>query len=183
VARMFKLQDHDRQIDPEEIHNVLRNHRRRRTLQCLKERLEPIGLRELSEQIAEWETSTSPPPRDARQSVYNSLHQTHLPKLDETGIVDYDKSRKVVELGEHARVVDMYTDVFTGFGITWTTYYRTLGVIGLLTVVLTAADFSVFSGVEPLVFATVFLAVFGLSTVYQMWMRRWFYLRMMVSET
>jgi hypothetical protein len=180
---MFKLQSPDRQIDPEEIHNVLRNHRRRRTLQCLKERLEPMALRELSEQIAEWEASESPAPRDVRQSVYNSLHQTHLPKLDETGIVDYDKSRKMVQLGEHARMVDMYTDVFTGFGITWTTYYRSLGVIGLFMVVLAATDISIFSGLEPLVFATIFLVLFATSTAYQMWLRRWFYLRMLFSNS
>jgi hypothetical protein len=68
-------------IDPREIHDVLRNDRRRLTLQYLKQRLEPVEVRELSERVAELEIGESPPPRDIRKSVYNALNQTHLPKL------------------------------------------------------------------------------------------------------
>lgn len=164
-------------LNPEEIHDVLRNERRRRALKYLKRHLEPVALRDLSERLAELEARESPAPRNVRQSVYNSLHQTHLPKLDEVGIIEYDRSRKTVSLSDRARDVDLYMDVVTRFGITWTTYYRSLGVLSLFVVILTETDFAAFAGVDSLVFATVFLLVFALSAAYQLWTRRWVYLR------
>jgi hypothetical protein len=174
---MFRTQAQTDRISPGEVHDILRNARRRRTLQYLKQRLEPVSLRDLSERIAEWETDETPAPRGVRQSVYNSLHQTHLPKLDGIGVIEYHKDRKVVELRERARQVDLYMDIVTRFGVTWGVYYRTLGVVGLLGVVFCETSVPLFAQVESLVVATVFLAVFGVSAVYQLWSRRWFYLR------
>ena len=179
---MLSGQTTDEHIDPGIVHDVLRNDRRRRVIQYLKQRLEPVSLRDLSERIAELETDESPPPRNIRQSVYNSLHQTHLPKLDEIDIIDYDKDRKTVTLCERARDVDLYMEVITRFGITWSTYYRTIGVVGLVAVVLADTDVAAFAGVDSLLVATVFLFVLASSTAYQLWSRRWFYLRSFVSE-
>lgn len=178
---MHPTQTTEGRIEPEVIHDVLRNDRRRRVIQYLKRRLEPVSLRDLSERVAELETDKSPAPRDIRQSVYNSLHQTHLPKLDDIGIVDYDRDRKTVALLERARDVDVYMEVITRFGITWSTYYRALGVLGLVFVVLADTEIAVFVGVESLLIATVFLFVFTASMIYQLWTRRWFYLRALVA--
>jgi hypothetical protein len=164
-------------IDPEEIHDVLRNDRRRLTLQYLKQCLEPVEVRELSEHVAELEVGESPPPRNIRQSVYNALNQTHLPKLDDAGLVEFDTDRKVVSLCEAAREVDVYMNVDTPLGISWDVYYRSLGVIALITILAADTNFTFFAGVESLVFATVFLFVFAISTLYQMWSMRWLYLR------
>jgi len=163
---MLAIRTRDDRIDSEKIHEILRNDRRRRVLQYLKQRLEPVSVRDLSEQVAEWEAATSPAPRDLRQSVYNSLHQTHLPKLDEIGIVEYDKDRKTVVLREGARDVDLYMDVVT-----------TLGVIALFAIVLTETGVPVFADIEYLVIAIVSLVVYALSAAYQLWSRRWFYMR------
>jgi len=178
---MFAARRQDGRIDPGEIHDILRNDRRRNVLKYLKQRLEPVSLRALSEQIAEWEASESPAPRNLRQSVYNSLHQTHLPKLDAAGIVDYDMDRKRVTLNNRAREVDIYLDVVTRFGVTWSTYYRTLGVVSLSTVMLAAIDLPFFGQLEPLFCATLFLFAYALSTGYQVWSRRWFYLRALMD--
>lgn len=171
---MFAQQENDR-LDPEEIHEVLRNDRRRLTLKYLKQRLEPVPLRDLSERVAELESSTTPAPRDLRQSVYNSLHQTHLPKLDGYGIVDYERDQKVVSLEARAKDIDVYMGISTPVGVTWATYYRSMGVLALLAVVLSSADAPLFSNAQPLLFGTVFLVLFAASTVYQLWTRRWFY--------
>lgn len=179
---MLDIQTSESRIDPEVIHDVLRNNRRRLTLQYLKQRLEPVSLRNLSERIAELEASETPAPRKLRQSVYNSLHQTHLPKLDEIGIVEYDKNRKMISLTERARDVDIYMDVGMGWGITWATYYRTLGVFGLVSIVLSEVSTPLLNAVEPLLIATLFLFVFAGSTAYQLWSRRWFYLRTLASS-
>jgi len=173
---MYTLTAHRNRIDPEQIHDVLRNDRRRRVLEYLKQRLEPVSVRDLSEWIATHEAGTSPAPSDVRKSVYNSLNQTHLPKLDDIGIVHYERDRKVVSLCEGARDVEIYMGVVNRLGITWGTYYRTLGVVALLSIVLAEAEAFLLAEVEPLLFATVFLFVFALSGAYQVWTRRWFYL-------
>ena len=73
------------QLAPVEIHDVLSNERRQKVLELLRDNGHDGSMtaRELSERIAEHETGESPPPRNIRQSAYVSLHQTHLPKLDE----------------------------------------------------------------------------------------------------
>jgi len=179
---MFTPRSKDSRIDPREIHDVLRNDRRRLTLEYLKQRLEPVDVRELSERVAELEIGESPPPRDIRKSVYNALNQTHLPKLDETGLVDFDRDRKIVSLREAAREIDVYMNVVTPLGIAWDTYYRSLGVLGLLSIVAADTNVAFFSGIDSLLVATVFLFAFVGSTSYQLWSLRWFYLQWLISD-
>jgi hypothetical protein len=98
----------DGTLSRSEIHDVLRNERRRLVL----ERLWADGsetVRELSEHIAAVEAGEDPPPRNVRQSVYVSLHQTHLPKLDDLGIVVYDDDAKEVTISARAADLERYT--------------------------------------------------------------------------
>jgi hypothetical protein len=160
-----------------DIHDILRNDRRRHVLEHLRESVGSVTVRELSETIAAHEAGESPPPRPLRESVYNSLHQTHLPKLDDRGVVDYDKHRKTVELEARARDVNVYMEVVTKYGITWADYYRTLATLALTLVVATEVGVPVVAAVPPLLWASVALAVVAASTAYQLWSRRWTYLR------
>jgi hypothetical protein len=98
----------EQQLGEEHIHHVLSNERRRRALQLLKDEPETIDLRTLVEEIAAMESGETPPPADVRQSVYCSLHQTHLPRLHRHGIVDYDDDRKEITLKPEARKVNIY---------------------------------------------------------------------------
>jgi DNA-binding transcriptional ArsR family regulator len=169
-------------IEPEEVHEILRNRRRRRVIEHLGEHYEPVSLRDLSERIAEFESGESPAPRDLRESVYNSLRQTHLPKLDDKGIIEYDEDRKTVKLEESASDVQVYMEVVNRYGMSWADYYRTLGVVALCLVVTSGANVAVFSAIPPLAWATVFLAVFAGSAAFQLWSRRWFYLKQLLSR-
>jgi len=76
------------------------NHRRRRLIKHLA-RNGRADIGELSEVIAAQEHSGET--RDTisgqqRKRVYVSLYQTHIPKLDEMGIVAYDETRGSVRL-------------------------------------------------------------------------------------
>jgi len=164
-------------IADEEIHDILRNSRRRATLQHLRETVGSASLRELSVWIAERESGESPPPTGLRESVYNSLHQTHLPKLDREGVVVYDRDRKTVELDDPAREVSLYMEVVGPYGVTWAAAYRTLCTVALLSVLAAEVGLPVFDGVGTLLLETVWLVVLGLATSYQLWHRRWFVLR------
>lgn len=159
-----------------EIYEILANQRRRETIKHLSVTSEggPISLRELSETIAVQETNESPPPRTARESVYNSLHQTHLPKLEELGVVTYDREAREVRLRKHARDVNLYMEVLTDHGLTWSEIYRTIGVVGLTVVVTALAGVPPFGWIAPLLWATGFLLVFVITTSYQLWLNRWY---------
>ncbi|MEF8822049.1 MAG: hypothetical protein V5A52_07210 [Halovenus sp.] len=169
-------------IETQEVHEILRNSRRRRVIEQLSHRLEPISLRALAEEIAAIETGESPPPRKARDSVYNSLHQTHLPKLDEMDVVEYDKDRKTITLRRRAKQVNRYMRVVTDYGFSWAQLYRTLGVVSLITILGAQTDAPIIGGVSVLLLATVFLALFAVTTAYQMWKLRWFYMRALLAD-
>jgi len=164
-------------LSPREIHDILRNDRRRAVIKNLENQIGEISLRELSEQVAERESGESPAPRELRRSVYNSLHQTHLPKLDEQGIIEYDSDKKTIEPLESARHVHIYMEVVTRYGISWVTYYRSLGVLAMFCIVLVNTNTPVVSEIPTLGVAVFFLIVFLFSTIYQLWSRRKSYFR------
>ena len=167
----------DNALPETDIHDILRNDRRRNVITCLQEHGPEISLRDLSVHIAEIESGESPPPSNVRNSVYVSLHQTHLPKLDEEGIVEYDSDQKTIVLQDSARQVDLYMEVITRYGITWATYYRSMAILALFAVIFSSTDVSVFSIIDPPLCASVFLSVIVVSALYQLWSHRWFYLQ------
>jgi len=128
----------DDTLETGQIHDILRNDRRRLAIKCLRERGDSMSVRDLSEQVAARETGESPAPRDKRRSVYVSLHQTHLPKLDDLGIVEYDTDAKEVTLRDRAAEVTTYMEVVPRYGITWAEYYLVLGILGFGTVLATS---------------------------------------------
>lgn len=123
----------DEDLDDVDIHGVLSNERRRMTLEILGEDDGSISARELSERIAERETGQQPPPRNIRQSAYVSLIQSHLPKLDELDIVEYESGSKTVTLSSSAEQVSTFMD--SGSRSVLDEHYllvAAVGVVGLL---------------------------------------------------
>lgn len=154
-------------VPESKIHFVLSNPRRRETLRFLANRSGRATVRELSEYIASTESGETPPPRQVRETVYVSLHQTHLPALDELGIIEYDMANKEITSLEPSRDLRVYMEVVTRFGITWDEYYRYLGVLGLLVIVAVEIGVPWIANGGALLWATVFLGVFAISTMYQ----------------
>jgi hypothetical protein len=175
IERMIAQDQHsdpNRKLDPGEIHNVLRNDRRRHAIKYLRDVEEPMAVDSLAERIASVETDESPPPRDVRKSVYVSLHQTHLPKLDELGIVDYDQRDQQIELRNRAEQVEVYMEVVPEENISWATYYLGLSVLGVGTLLALEFDFSILSSFGMGFWAWYFLSLVGLSAVYHAYTER-----------
>ena len=164
--------DREDELDPGEIHNVLRNDRRRRALQRLRESDGPISVDTLAEHIASVETGESPPPRDVRKSVYVSLHQTHLPKLDDLDIIDYDQRDQQLELRDRAEEVEVYMEIVSEDDISWSTYYLGVSLLGLLT--LSAVHFGLLfvSSFGVGFWAWYFLGLFAVSASYHAYSER-----------
>jgi hypothetical protein len=160
-----------RRLPAHEVHEVLSSTRRSAALSYLRREGE-TSVQALSEAVATAETGARPAPRDVRLSVYNSLVGTHLPKLATLGLVDYDVEHKRIRALPAARQVTSHTRVLTGLGITWVGYYRALGIVGLFLVVASLAGVPVLSAVDPLVPATLALAAFAVSGVYELWIER-----------
>ncbi|WP_435179723.1 DUF7344 domain-containing protein [Halorussus sp. AFM4] len=164
--------DPDDELDPSEIHNVLRNDRRRHVIRHLRDAEEPISVDALAEHIASVETDESPPPRDVRKSVYVSLHQTHLPKLDELGIVDYDQREQLLELRDRAEEVEVYMEVVSEDDISWATFYLGVSCLGALTLLAVQFDLLFVSEFGVEFWSWYFLAFFGLSSAYHFYSER-----------
>jgi hypothetical protein len=79
---------------------LLSNQRRRYVLYYLWKTEGAAKLGEVAEQIAAWElgTSTREVPADKRKSVYTSLQQFHLTKMDEKNVIDFEKRDGTIEL-------------------------------------------------------------------------------------
>jgi len=165
-----------------EIHEVLRNERRRCVIEALRRRLGRASLGELADAVAEAETDAETSVATVRNSVYNSLRQTHLPRLDAAGVLHYDRTRQEVALRSDVRWLDQYMEVATGYGVTWTELYRTLSLVGFLAILATQLDVPVFESVGPLVVAVVFLVALVIATVSQLWTRRWRYARLVYDD-
>lgn len=122
-------------LDEGTIHDLLRNDRRRLTIESLREEGGSKTVSDLAADLAALESGTDPPPKKKRQSVYVSLHQTHLPKLDSLGIVSYDPDDREVELLDRVEEVEVYMEVVPQYGLSWGEFYFGWGVLGLLLVV------------------------------------------------
>ena len=119
------------------VFDVLKNRRRRYALHYLRRMDETVQLSELAEQVAAWENDTTVDAISAaeRKRVYTALYQSHLPKLDDAGIVDYNQNRGIVDLSTAAGQLDVYLDLDAKPDVSWCNWYLGLAVggLGLLT--------------------------------------------------
>ncbi|WP_197425410.1 hypothetical protein [Halobacterium sp. CBA1126] len=72
-------------------------------------------------------------------------------------------------------------EVVTKYGITWADYYRTLATASLVAVVAVELGVPVVEAVPVLLVVSTALAVVAASTAYQLWTRRWTYLRALLD--
>ncbi|WP_435159747.1 DUF7344 domain-containing protein [Haladaptatus sp. DFWS20] len=100
------------ELPKDKIFHILQTQRRRHALRYLKEQDGAVEMRDLAEQVAAWENDTTLQAlaSDERQRVYIALYQSHLPKLDNEGIINYNQSRGIVERGPLADQFDPYLE-------------------------------------------------------------------------
>lgn len=161
-------------LDETVVFEILSSERRRHTIEFLRDSEGTVEVNDIAEYIAGEETGESPPPKDSRKTVYVSLHQTHLPKMDDLDIVSYDTDTKEVTLDDSFRDVAVYMEVVpqTGFRISWSEYYLAVSLIGLATIAahMTGAPF--ISSVSVDVWGIFYLLILALSAAYQTIARR-----------
>lgn len=104
----------DTELTRDDIFHVLQCRRRRLVLKYLQEYdgEGPARMGDIAEHIAalEHDTTVDALRSQQRQRVYIALYQSHLEKMDEDGILNYNKSRGYVEATERAEQFDAYLE-------------------------------------------------------------------------
>ncbi|MFC7215392.1 hypothetical protein ACFQO4_15045 [Saliphagus sp. GCM10025334] len=155
-------------ISRDEIFTVLSNRRRRWVLHYLKQHDgRRVALRTLVDSISAWEYETPPDelPWKKRKRVYTALRQSHLPKLDDAGVIEYDKNRGEVELTDDAREVQMYLEYVPRHDIPWSQCYLGLSVVSGVITSLTWLSVYPFAELPGLVLSTVLVSMFAASSI------------------
>jgi len=148
-----------------EIFDVLRNQRRRFVLQYLKYAEGPVELGDLATQVAAWEYETTPEDvtSEQRKRVYTTLQQTHLSKMDEAGIVDYDSDRGLISATDQTDDLNVYLEIVPGREFAWREYYLALGGISCALVAVLWFEVYPFTVVADVVWAGVIAGVLTVS--------------------
>jgi hypothetical protein len=73
-------------------------------------------------------------------------------------------------------------EVLTPYGITWSTYYRTLTVVSLSAIVADQMDALLLPGDYPVLIASTFLFIVAVSTAYQLWSNNWIQIRGLLGD-
>lgn len=92
------------------VYDLLSNKRRRFVISKLRSADGAVSVSELSEAVAAWENGVEIDELTDKQikRVYVSLYQIHVPKLDESGLVEYDKDSGQVRLTSTVSELDSY---------------------------------------------------------------------------
>lgn len=169
----------DEELPVDEIFHILQNERRRMVLEYLQEADDSVRMRDVAEQVAAWENGTTVEElsSDERQRVYIPLYQSHLPKLDKAGIIDYQQNRGIVERRPLAKQLDYYLNADSeantsrddGNAVTdsWDDYY--IGAAGVGAVLLLGAVFELplFSLITGIGLSALILLMFTALTIGQ----------------
>jgi len=155
-----------------EIFDLLSNHRRRYAVHYCKREACPVTLSDLAEQVAAWELEKEVCELTSaeRKRVYTSLQQTHLPTLDDAGMVRFEDGE--IELTEEVERLDVYLDVVPGDSVPWGVYYLGLSGFGGLVLAGIWTEFVPTDPVPTLGWATLLVALFAVSALVHVYQNR-----------
>ncbi|WP_433625749.1 DUF7344 domain-containing protein [Halomicrococcus sp. NG-SE-24] len=159
--------ERDDPLSRDMVFDVLKNQRRRYALHYLKQIDGTVQLSDLAEQVAAWENDTAVDTISAaeRKRVYTALYQSHLPKLDDAGIVDYNQNRGIVELSTAAEQIDPYLEMDARDDITWCKRYLALAGAGSVAVAASSFGIPPFGGLADLSLAVLVVVAFALVAI------------------
>jgi hypothetical protein len=168
------------EITKDEVFEVLSSSRRRLILYHLHRRGGRAVLRDLARDTAEAE-SDGEVDDDVVKRFYISLYQTHVPKLEEVGLVEYDSDSKTVSLTDRIEEVEAILETESDPERRWALYYGALAVVGI------ALAVAQLLGVFPPATSIVFVATLLLLATFQyyeteMKQREYHFLEQLVSE-
>lgn len=155
--------DPSESISREEVFEVLSNERRRLVLRYLRERGEErVDFRDVVDRVAARENGVPAERLDSgdRKCVYSALRQTHLPKLDRLGVVEFDHSRGELTLEDGVEEVFRYMAYSPRRMRRWNRLYLWLAGAGA------ACALSIEAGIVPLGGASAGTVAIGIAAAF-----------------
>ena len=158
----------DDDLSKGEIFDVLQNERRRYALQYLREHDGPVQLGDLASHVAaqEYDCPDSAVTSAQRKRVYTTLQQSHLPRMHDTGIIDYDDENGIISKTAHTEELTIYLEIVPGSEFPWREYYLSLGAVSLAIVTILWVGVYPFTVIPPLVWTTLIAIVLSVSAAY-----------------
>lgn len=88
-------------LDRNDVFHALQNSRRRGVVRYFEEFEGAVSIGDLADQVAAWEcdTTVEEVTSDQRQRVYIALYQSHLTKLDDSDVIEYDERSGTISAG------------------------------------------------------------------------------------
>jgi len=162
------------EMSKSEIFDVLRNKRRRYLLHYMKAAEGDVELGDLATRIAAWEygEAVSEVTSAQRKRVYTTLQQTHLPKMDEAEIVEFDSDRGIVRRTKYTDQLSVYLEIVPRDEFPWREYYLGLGFVSMALVVALAAGIYPLTAVSATAWAGVIAVVLTVSALAHVYYER-----------
>ncbi len=152
----------------DQIFAVLSNRRRRWVVQYLSAReTDRASLRSLVDTIASWECDQPAAELSwkERKRVYTALRQSHLPKLDDAGVIEYDADRGEIILTDDAEAYRLYLEYVPENDIPWSHCYVGLAGVAALITLLAWLSVVPFVTLPRLWLATILVVMFGVTAL------------------
>ncbi|WP_049926235.1 DUF7344 domain-containing protein [Halopiger goleimassiliensis] len=166
-ASVATVDDEVEELSKGEIFEVLRNQRRRYVLHYLKQDDRPVELGDLAQQVAAWEyeTALDEVTPDQRKRVYTTLQQTHLPKMDEAGILSFDSNAGVIQATERTHDISVYLEIVPGHEFAWRELYLSLGAVSCALVAALYLEIYPFTMASELAWAGLIAATITVTAI------------------
>ena len=159
-------------LSDDEIFDVLQNERRRLVLQYLRQHGGPVSLGDLASHVAakEYNCEEGEVSSAQRKRVYTTLQQSHLPRLDSVGIVEFEDG--MVRTTPQTEELTVYLEIVPEGEFPWREYYLSFGAISLAIVAVLWAGVYPFTLIPPLVWATLMAVTLTRSALYHTFVAR-----------
>lgn len=146
----------------DELFDVLANRRRRHVIELLTEDGESYDIGTLSTRIAARENDipVEAVTSDERKRVYTALQQSHLPKLDAAGFIEFNKQRGIAEPLSTLETAEQYLTE-PDRDKPWSGYYLALSATSAVIVLSAWSGLWPFVLLSPLAWTIGIVAVFG----------------------
>lgn len=150
-----------------EVFEVLSNRRRQHVIEFLHERsgadnfqlrqlVDAVAARENDKEIAEVSSTE-------RKRVYAALRQSHLPKLDDLGVIEYDHRRNEFAPTDRLERVRLHLEFVPEAELSWAEFFLALSGIGVTLALLVESGVPPFARLAWSSVAWLLLFGFGIS--------------------
>ena len=165
----------DDSIQQNELFQLLANRRRRLAIRILSSGPTTVELNELSIAVAALEKGVdkSDVSYEMKRNVYQTLKRTHIPQLEQSGLVTYDDESHSITVNDNIHRVCLFITTSDRGRRPWYHYYLYLSVLAFIFLAGTYTNiypFSLFS--VSLIGLAYSLSVLVLSLYYRYWAKK-----------